>query len=58
MKDAVQIEVTPGLKVWVGGASDLLLSKERAAREKDIAEGTRVDCSNNIRACRLIPLNR
>jgi hypothetical protein len=28
MQNAVQVEITPGLTVWVGGASDLVRSKE------------------------------
>lgn len=36
MKNAVQIEVAPGVQVWVGDASDLLHSKEVAARKKDL----------------------
>ncbi len=35
MDDASQIELAPGLTVAVGSASDLLLSKEQAGREKD-----------------------
>jgi hypothetical protein len=34
-RDASQIELAPGLTVLVGSASDLLLSKEEAGREKD-----------------------
>lgn len=36
MQKAVEIEIAPSVKVWVGGTSDLLLSKERAARSKDL----------------------
>jgi hypothetical protein len=35
MRNASQVELAPGLTVRVGGASDLLLSKEQAGREKD-----------------------
>jgi hypothetical protein len=36
MQKAVQIEIAPEVTVWVGSASDLLLSKEQAARPKDL----------------------
>jgi hypothetical protein len=35
MRDASQVELESGLTVLVGSASDLLLSKEQAGREKD-----------------------
>jgi hypothetical protein len=35
MRDASHIELVPGLMVLVGSASDLLLSKEQAGRDKD-----------------------
>jgi hypothetical protein len=35
MRDASQVELAPGLTVLVGSASDLLLSKEQAGRDKD-----------------------
>jgi len=35
MRDASQVELAPGLTVLVGSASDLLLSKEQAGRQKD-----------------------
>lgn len=44
MQKAVQVEVSSSLKVWVGDPSDLLLSKELAARTKDL------DALPNIRA--------
>jgi hypothetical protein len=34
-REATMIELEPGLDVWVGSASHLLLSKEDAGREKD-----------------------
>jgi hypothetical protein len=36
MQNASKLEVAPGLSVAVGATSDLLLSKEQAARQKDI----------------------
>lgn len=44
MQKAVQVQVSSSLKVWVGDPSDLLLSKELAARTKDL------DTLPNIRA--------
>lgn len=35
MRNASNLELAPGLSVAVGAASDLLLSKEQAARQKD-----------------------
>ena len=35
-RNATQLEITPGLTVNVGSASDLLLAKEHAARPKDL----------------------
>lgn len=36
MRNATQIELQPGLVVHIGSASDLLASKEAAARDKDL----------------------